>query len=276
MSQPSSEDTEASPSIEVRSSDDDPTTPAAIAGDDDISTPVEVLNAIFEEIPDNDQAKLMQDHSVKSIYDFLKLKDSFSQRSIDGVRPEVQMFLYHICQYIDSLDNIFSDFSWVGFQNFCGFKDTSGVTLEEDLTTTARNTSENREDEDPEGLNLTAEERKRMEDQMAENPLNITIRSFSPQSLQFEFETTNKKKEIDEATDKTEVVFNGDVYYKGKCYTFQQDSGAKVTVGIRKFTKVRGTLILCGWAQNVSCFHLNAASSSFSFFVLKLFQLFSE
>ena len=248
MNQPSSEDTGSSPSIEGTSSDNDPTTPATIADGDDISrsTRVEVLNAIFEEIPDNDQAKLIQDHSVMSIHDLLKLKDSFNQRSIDGLRPEVQMFLYHICQYLDSLDDMFSDFAWVGFQNFCGFKDTSGVTLEEDLTTTARNTTENREDEDPEGLNLTAEERKQMEEQMEQNPLNITIRSFSAQSLQFEFDTANKKKEIDEATDKTEVVFNGNIYYKGKCYIFQQDNGAKVTVGIRKFTKVHGTLIPCG------------------------------
>ena len=52
-----------------------------------------------------------------------------------------------------------------------------------------------------------------MEDQMAEDPLNITIRGFSTQTLQFEFDTANKKKEINEAIDKTEVVFNGNIYY---------------------------------------------------------------
>jgi hypothetical protein len=199
-----------------------------------------ILNAVFEQIPERDQSALLQKHGVTTIHKLMAMKNSLQQRALDGVCAEVQLVLQHFCTYLDSLDNTSTDFSWEGFENFCGYNDTSGITLAEDFSTNRnRNDVSNDDaDADPDGYNLTSEERKQMEDAIENDPLNIMIRGFSPRSLQFEFDEASKKKEVQEASDKTEVAFNGNVYYKNKCYTYQQPGGATVTVGIRKFTSV--------------------------------------
>ncbi|KAL3924399.1 MAG: hypothetical protein SGILL_001075 [Bacillariaceae sp.] len=144
------------------------------------------------------------------------------------------MVLCVVCLNLEKLDSV-NDFTWEGLENFCEFTDNSGdhaLDLAEEMT---KKKAESGEESDPEGLNLTPEERKRMEEQVENDPLTMKIRGFSARSLQWE--TDEKNKIVEEASEKMEVAFNGTVYYVNKCYHHQQPNGTNVILGISKFTR---------------------------------------
>ena len=137
-------------------------------------------------------------------------------------------------------------FTWEGLENYCDYNDNSGDYVFEALNEERKKRNENNnEDSDPDGFNLTSEERRQMEQNVEDDPLTMKIRGFSSRALQFEFDEATKLKVVQDASEKTTVAFNGSVFYVGKCYYFQQDNGEKVTVGIRKFTKVRFSCLVC-------------------------------
>jgi hypothetical protein len=127
---------------------------------------------------------------------------------MEGVSNDVQMVLNVVCLYLQSLDSLDS-FTWESFENFCEFNDNSG-DYELDLAEETKTKKSSDEDTDPQGLNLTAEERKQMEDQVENDPLTMKIRGFSPRLLMWETDEKNKKI-IEDASEKTEVAFNGTV-----------------------------------------------------------------
>ena len=201
------------------------------------TTTDKAFQEVLDKIPERDQGVLVRQHKVTSLSSLLDKRLQLEQRQLDNVCTDVQMVLEVVCKYAESLEE--SDpFTWEGFQNFCGYNDNSGdyqLDLPEEIK---KKKPDSEEDSDPMGYNLTAEERKQMEDQMENDPLMIKIRGFSARSLQWEAD--EKSKKLSEGTsDKKQVAFNGSVYYVNKCYHYQQPNGANVVVGIRKFTKVR-------------------------------------
>jgi hypothetical protein len=197
------------------------------------------LQEIMDNIPERDQQVLYQRHKITDLSKLVDVKSMLQQRALDGVCSDVQMVLEVLCTYLESLEDP-SKFTWEGFESFCDFKDASGsehVVI--DLAEEVRKRKANAEDNDPDGYNLTAEERKQMEQLIENDPLTMKIRGFSARTLQFEMDMNDKKSLLEDTSEKTEVAFNGSVYYKDKCYYYQQPNGETVTVGIRKFTSVR-------------------------------------
>lgn len=201
---------------------------------------------ILDRIPERDQAALLQQHSVTTFSELLDKKSQLQQRLLKDVCSDVQMVLEVVCCYVETLDPT-SSFTWEGFENFCDYNDKFGdgghddslVFAEEMITKkTASKSGDNGDGADGGGLHLTAEERKQMEQHVQNDPLTLSIRGFSERTLQFEDDIHAKKKIVEEASEKTEVAFNGKVFYVNRCYHYQQENGGKVMVGIRKFTNV--------------------------------------
>lgn len=196
---------------------------------------------ILDEIPERDQEALVQQHSITNFAELIAKRDNLQQRQLKDVCSEVQMVLEVACVYVESLDPSAS-FTWEGFQNFCDYNDNSGVLDDGDDLNDDQTKNKKRQPEkysDPEGYSLTAEERKQMDLNVENDPLTMKIRGFSPRSLHFESDEHNKKKIVEDSSEKSEVAFNGNVYFSRKCYFYQQpSSGEKVIVAIRKFTKV--------------------------------------
>lgn len=196
-----------------------------------------VLLEIFTKIPERDQTALLTEHRITNMAELVAKKSQLQQRALQGVCAEVQLFLEHLSTYLEELDSPATTFTWEGFMNFCGYVDTSGGVDLEDSGEKKKANDKTPEKADPDGRDLTAEERKQLEQSVENDPLTMLIRGFSSPSLQFEFDVANKTKNVDEASEKVAVAFNGNVYYVNKCYNYQQPSGKTVTVGIRKFTK---------------------------------------
>ena len=190
---------------------------------------------ILERLPERDAAALTSQHGVKNIENLLSIQSQLQLQQVKDVSPAVQMALHVACEYLETLDSA-SSFTWEGFENFCDFNDNSGADVIGVEEETKRVVST--EESDPDGYNLTAEERRQLEQNVENDPLTMMIRGFSARSLQFEFDEQNNKKAAEDASEKTAVAFNGKVFYVGKCYYFHQPDGGKVIVGIRKFTRV--------------------------------------
>jgi len=188
-------------------------------------------------IPKEDQIALCTQHGITDFSKLVAKKSEFQQRQLKDVCPEVQMVLEVVCNYVESLESTLN-FTLEGYEKFCIVNDNLGEALMEDLSDQNKKRVNKTENNDPDGYNLTAEERKQMEQDLEEDPLMMKIRGFSPRVLQFEFDEYNKKKISEDSSEKTEVAFDGNVYYVKKCYFFQQPNGETVTVGIRKFTGV--------------------------------------
>jgi DNA (cytosine-5)-methyltransferase 1 len=194
----------------------------------------QAFKEVLDKIPEPDAAALIA-HGITDLNKLVDKKSLFDQ--LEGICADVQMVLKVVCNYLESLDST-SSFTWEGFENFCEFNDTSGDAIVEDMAD--QNKKEiNTADSDPDGFNLTAEERKQMEENVENDPLTMKIRGFSSRSLQFEVDDFNKKKLVDDSSGKTEVTFNGIVFCVKNCYHYQLPNGENVIVGIRKFTKVR-------------------------------------
>lgn len=194
----------------------------------------EAFKEILQNIPERDQAVLERQHGITNFSQLMDKKPQLQQRQLEDVCSDVQMGLEVVCTFLETLDET-SSFTWEGFENFCEYNDKTGdYDLPEETKSKNADVQENA---DPLGYNLTAEERKQMEDQLENDPLTMKIRGFSARALLWEADEKNKK--LTEGTsEKTEVAFNGSVYYVNKCYYFQQENGSNVVVGIRKFTKV--------------------------------------
>jgi hypothetical protein len=206
-----------------------------------MTEPSKAFQDIMGKLPERDQGVLLRQHGVTSLSKLMDKKLKFQQRQFEDICSDVQMVLEVVCTYLESLDDIGS-FTWEGFENFCEYIDNSGdYQFEMKAEEVKKMAADSKEDADPMGFNLTAEERKQMEDQVENDPLTMKIRGFSARSLQWEAEEKAKNLEED-ASEKLQVAFNGSVYYVNKCYHYQQDNGNKVVVGIRKFTKVRENL----------------------------------
>lgn len=205
---------------------------------------------LWENIPESDQARLAE-HGITDMTKLVANKAQLQKRELENVGYPVQTFLEVVCTYVQSLDSL-SSFTWEGFENHCGFVDNSGenVFFDDDGVQTQTKKKKKVEEADPDGYNLTTEERKQMEQAVEDDPLTLKIRGFSPRSLQFEFDERSKKKEILDGSDKTTVAFNGSVYYVKKCYHYHQSSGESVVVGIRKFTKVRLNVCQICWSRS--------------------------
>lgn len=195
------------------------------------------LKEIFNNIPERDQAVLLREHGITDFAKLVDKKSELQQRKLTDVCADVQMVLEVVCMYMETLDSD-SIFTWEGFANFCDFNDSSGASVIDDLVEERRTKKNTQEDADPDGYNLTTEERNQMESYIEDDPLTMKIRGFSSRALQFDVDDYNKKKLVDDSSEKTEVAFNGTVYIANKCYQFQQPNGETVVVGIRKFTKV--------------------------------------
>jgi hypothetical protein len=206
-----------------------------------MTEPSKAFQDIMGKLPERDQGVLLRQHGVTSLSKLMDKKLKFQQRQFEDICSDVQMVLEVVCTYLESLDDIGS-FTWEGFENFCEYIDNSGdYQFEMKAEEVKKMAAGSKEDADPMGFNLTAEERKQMEDQVENDPLTMKIRGFSARSLQWETEENAKNLEED-ASEKFQVAFNGSVYYVNKCYHYQQGNGNKVVVGIRKFTKVRENL----------------------------------
>lgn len=193
------------------------------------------LEEIFQRIPERDQAALRQ-HGITSLSMLLDKKSQFQQRGLKNVCADVQMVLDVVCTYMESLESITS-FTWESFENFCEFVDNSGDKVL-DFADEIRQMKKTADEEaDPEGYNLTNEERQQMDAAVDNDPLTMMVRGFSAPTLQFEMDENNKKQLVDDPSRKTEVAFNGFVYYVNRCYHYQQENGANVIVGIKAFTK---------------------------------------
>lgn len=206
-------------------------------------TSAPVFKELMDRIPERDQTALVTQHGIDDFNKLTAKKDVIHQRQLTGVCPDVQLFLEVVCTYLESLDTAsFSSFTWTefeaGLENFCDYTDNSGAAIVEDFADKSLRKAEKVEDSDPNGYNLTAEERKQMEQNVEDDPLTMKIRGFSSRVLQFEFDETGKKNVLEDSSEKTEVAFNGSVFYVKRCYHFQQPNGGSVVVGIRKFTKV--------------------------------------
>ena len=195
-----------------------------------------IIQQIWDKIPPVDQLALEDHHGVTSIDKLLSLKPQLVQSQLKGVGGDVQLVLKVICTFLESLDAP-SSFTWEGFENFCEFVDNSGDNVL-DEGDQPKKIQRKVEDVDPDGYNLTVEELKQMELSMENDPLNMTIRGFSARTLQFEADEYNKKKIVEDSSEKATVTFNGYVFSVKKCYKYRQPNGDIVTVGIRKFTKV--------------------------------------
>eukprot|EP00977_Amphora_coffeiformis_P019711 scaffold7405_cov204-Amphora_coffeaeformis.AAC.9 len=193
---------------------------------------------LLDRIPERDQTALFTQHGITDFSKLLAKKSELEQRQLTGVCADVQMALAVACIYAESLDPS-AIFTWEGLENFCDFTDNSGDNTFEDLSDQIKAKVKAKESPDPDGYNLNAEERRQMEQDVEEDPLTLKIRGFSARTLQFEFDEYTKKKLTENTSVKTEVAFNGNVYYVKKCYYFQQPNGETVTVGILKFTRVR-------------------------------------
>lgn len=194
---------------------------------------------VLDKIPERDQTALLTQHGVTDFNKLLSKKTAFQQRQLAGVCPDVQMVLDVVCSYLESLDSTsYSSFTWAGLENFCDYTDNSGNAVVEDMADKILKKANKVKDTDPDGYNLTAEERKQLEQNVEDDPLTMKIRGFSSRALQFEFDESDKKKLVEDCSEKTEVAFNGSVFYVKKCYHYQQANGDHVVVGIRKFTKV--------------------------------------
>mmetsp|Transcript_5872 Transcript_5872/g.10911 ORF Transcript_5872/g.10911 Transcript_5872/m.10911 type:complete len:217 (+) Transcript_5872:347-997(+) len=197
----------------------------------------QTFKELMDKIPERDQATLLHRHGITDFAKLVDKKDLLQQRQLDDVCADVQMLLEVVCTYLESLDSP-STFTWEGWENFCDFNDNSGDYVFEDIVEERKKKKEAAEDADPDGYNLTAEERRQMEQNLEEDPLMMKIRGFSTRALQFEVDENNKKKLAEDTSEKTQVAFNGSVYYTKKCYYYQQGNGETVVVGIRKFTGV--------------------------------------
>ena len=194
-------------------------------------------------IPQPDQDALRNIHQITTCDDLVKKKALMEQGKLEGVCADVQKDLVVLCAYMmESLESP-SSFTWEGFANFCDYADASGdfVVDEDDEVAPKTSTPQKDFDEDAEGLNLTAEERKQLKDLVENDPLQMLVRGFSPKHMQFQFDNGNNKSKNAEKefSEKLFVDFNGKRYHVGKCYRFKQSNGTVVTVGIRRFTKVR-------------------------------------
>jgi len=198
---------------------------------------------LLDKLPERDQSALLTQHRITSFVLLLTKKAELQQRQLAGVCSDVQMVLEVVCTYLESLDSLTS-FTLEGLENFCDFDDKTGDYVIEDLTEQAKK-KQKTEESDPDGYNLTIEERKQLEQSVEDDPLTMKIRGFSTRSLQFEFDENEKKQLVEDSSEKTEVAFNGNVYYVKKCYFFQQPNGESVIVGIRKFTRVSGRMEDC-------------------------------
>lgn len=198
----------------------------------------QAFQSLLNEIPEKDQRTLLSQHGITDLPKLLDKKLQLQERKLDGVCSDVQMVLEVVCTYLESLDSA-SSFSWEGLENFCDYTDNSGdYILDTAEETRTKKADQSDEDTDPDGLNLTAEERKQMEQNIEDDPLTMKIRGFSARALQFEVDENNNKKLVNDCSEKTQVAFNGSVFYVKKCYYYQQENGEIVVVGIRKFTKV--------------------------------------
>ena len=193
-------------------------------------------------IPLPDQDALREIHHITTCDDLLKKKALMEEGKLEGVCADVQKDLVVLCAYMmESLESP-SSFTWEGFANFCDYADASGdFVIEEDDEAPKTSTPQKDFDEDTEGLNLTAEERKQLKDLVENDPLQMLVRGFSPKNMQFHFDNGNEKSKNAEkdCSEKLFVEFNGKVYHARKCYRYKQSNGTMVTVGIRRFTKVR-------------------------------------
>ena len=194
-----------------------------------------VFTDILDKIPERDQTALLIQLGIDDCNKLVAKKSDLQQRQLSSVCADVQLFLEVVCIYLESLD-AYSSFTWAGLENFCDYTDNSGSAIVEDMADRILRKVEKVENSDPDGL--TAEERKQMEQSVEDDPLTMKIRGFSSRVLQFEFDESDKKKNMEDSSDKTEVAFNGSVFYVKKCYNYQQPNGGSVVVGIRKFTKV--------------------------------------
>ena len=204
-------------------------------------------------LPEEDRNALKK-RGICTFSDLAKNKKELEQQRFgDGnVSPEVQMTLNVICIYLESLGaegGGGDGFGWAGFENFCGYNDTSGelpaddddnnndygyVCVESEAAEKRKPTASNGS-----GNDLTSEERRQMRQDVEDDPLSVLVRGFSNNGDALQFENDNKKAE-EEASEKTQVEFNGIVYKKNACYYYKQPNGKPtVTVGIRGFTKVR-------------------------------------
>lgn len=202
-----------------------------------MADPEKAFKEILDRLPERDQNALLHKHKITGLPKLLEKKMEFQRRQADGICPDVQMVLEVVCMYLSDL-SVVDDFTWEGLENFCEYNDTSGdYQLDLAAEEIRKKKNDSAEDSDPDGLNLTAEERKQMQDQMENQPLMMMIRGFSQRTLQWETEEKIKNAAADES-DKLQVAFNGSVYYVQKCYQYQQPNGSVVVVGIRKFTRV--------------------------------------
>ena len=211
---------------------------------------------ILDKIPEKDQNSLKKQHGITNLNRLVEMKTQVEQRKLDNVCTDVQFALEVVCKYLDTLDD-YSSFTWEGFENFCGFTDNSGDYVMDSVDDGAKKNKADPVDTDPDGYNLTAEERKQMEQNIEDDPLTMKIRGFSSRTLQFEDDKHEKKKLVEEASEKTQVAFNGRVYYVKRCYYHEQQNGETVTVGIMKFTKVRKMLSFC----TIQLCHVTSISS---------------
>lgn len=166
------------------------------------------FESLLSKLPERDQHALTHQHGITDFTMLLLKKTQLEGRELENISNDVQMVLCVVCLNLEKLDSV-NDFTWEGLENFCEFTDNSGdhaLDLAEEMT---KKKAESGEESDPEGLNLTPEERKRMEEQVENDPLTMKIRGFSARSLQWE--TDEKNKIVEEASEKMEVAFNGTV-----------------------------------------------------------------
>ncbi|CAB9523497.1 methyltransferase 1 [Seminavis robusta] len=202
-----------------------------------MAAPEKIFKEIVDQLPEPDQHVLLREHKITNLAKLMEKKMEFEQFQVEGVFDAVQEFLAVVCQYLSSLDDEVGAFSWEGYEKFCECDDTSGdYQLDLAAEEIQKKKESSNEESDPKGLDLTAEERKQLQDQMENQPLTMMIRGFSQRTLQFETEDKTMKAAEDKS-DKLQVAFNGSVYDVNKCYHYQQPKGKVVVVGIRKFTR---------------------------------------
>lgn len=115
-----------------------------------------LFKEIFDKIPERDQMALLKDHGVTGLKDLMTKKNALQQRQLEGVCPEVQLVLEHLCTYLETLDKVTS-FSWQGFENFCGYVDASGESFAQDFIKNKQDDEAKAKAEaaaDPDGFNL--------------------------------------------------------------------------------------------------------------------------
>ena len=198
-----------------------------------------LLEILENYLPAQDNTALTGEHGIKDFSTLLAKKEQLQNNVLANVCNEAQDILAALCDYINTLDET-AAFSIEGFEHFCDpncvCDDDDGPEYNGESVQQAKKKAA-AVGADPEGYNLTIEERNQISQAMEDDPLTIKIRGFSSASLQFEFDEVKKRKE--DESEKTSVAFNGNVYFVKKCYTYKQPkSGETVVVGIRKFTRV--------------------------------------